>query len=262
MQRDRRPRARRPARVSSRRMRIDLGPLLVLQRDDVVVELDRGQRLDEEARARARAAVDDPRQLALVLGLEQQHVAVVARRDDAVLQQPLGVAAAQVALHHGRELRLQAQERAAQRRRAAARRRPPPRPRAGARGGRPPRPRSCPGPRRRAGRAAGAPSTRATRRAISTPPSMNEARSASARGSRWAPRARATAERLGRVGQVVVGLAADGAEQRHTLARPGQRLADGAGIGRGLQGLAGERVPRRSPPAAAGALESCRTPVL
>ena len=30
----------------------------------------------------------------------------------------------------------------------------------------------------------GVPSTRATRRAISTPPSMNEARSASARGSR------------------------------------------------------------------------------
>ena len=49
-----------------------------------------------------------------VLGLQQQHVAVVAGGDDLVLQQPLGVAAAQVALHDARELRPQAQQRAAE----------------------------------------------------------------------------------------------------------------------------------------------------
>ena len=42
----------------------DLGALLVREGDDVVVQLDRRQRLDEEARARAGAAVDDARQLA------------------------------------------------------------------------------------------------------------------------------------------------------------------------------------------------------
>ena len=55
---------------------------------------------------------------------------------------------------------------------------------------------------------------------------MNEARSASARGSRCAPRTRAPGQGLGRVGEVVVGLAADGPEERHPLARPGQGLPD------------------------------------
>ena len=87
--RDRRRRARPTLAGELLQDADDLAPLLVLQLDDVVVELDRGQRLDEEARPRARAAVDDARQLAPVLGLQQQHVAVVARRDDAVLQQPL-----------------------------------------------------------------------------------------------------------------------------------------------------------------------------
>ena len=71
----------------------DLAPLRVLHLDDVVVELDRRQRLDEEARAGAGAAVDDAGELALLLGLQQQHVAVVARGDDAVLQQPLALGA-------------------------------------------------------------------------------------------------------------------------------------------------------------------------
>ena len=92
----------------------DLAPLGVLQLDDVVVELDRGQRLDEQARARARAAVDDARQLPLLLGLQQQHVAVVARGDDAVLQQALALGAAQVAFHHARQLGAQPHERAPQ----------------------------------------------------------------------------------------------------------------------------------------------------
>ena len=55
-----------------------------------------------------------PGQLPLLLGLEQQHVAVVARGDDAVLQQALALGAAQVALHHARQLGAQPHERAPQ----------------------------------------------------------------------------------------------------------------------------------------------------
>ena len=90
----------------------DLAPLLVLQLDDVVVELDRGQRLDEDARPGARAAVHDARDLAAVLGLQQHHVAVVARGDELVLQHAVGVLAVEERLHHRGELRPQAGERA------------------------------------------------------------------------------------------------------------------------------------------------------
>ena len=72
---------------------------------------------------------------AAVLGLEQQHVAVVARGDELVLQQAVGVLAAQERLHHRLELRAQARRARGASRPAAARRRPPPRPRAGSRGG-------------------------------------------------------------------------------------------------------------------------------
>ena len=44
-------------------------------------------------------------------------------------------------------------------------------------------------------------------------------------------------EGLGRVGEVVVGLAADDPEERHPLARPGQGLPDGRRLGEGLEGL-------------------------
>jgi len=42
---------------------------------------------------------------------------------------------------------------------------------------------------------------------------------------------------LGRVGQVVVGLAADDPEKRHSLARSGQALPDGRRLSPGLEGL-------------------------
>ena len=86
----------------------DLTPLLVLQRHDVVVELHGGERLDEQARPGARAAVDDPGQLALVVGLQEKDVPVVPGRDDPVLKQPLGLPGVKVPLHHGGELGPQA----------------------------------------------------------------------------------------------------------------------------------------------------------
>ncbi len=87
-----------------------LAALLVLQGDDVVVQLDRGQRLHEQARPRAGRAVDDAGELAAMLRLQQQHVAVVAGRDELVLQDAVGVLPAQEAFHHARELRPQSKE--------------------------------------------------------------------------------------------------------------------------------------------------------
>ncbi len=83
----------------------DLAPLLVLKLDDVVVEVDRGQRLHEHALPRARASVHDPRDLAAVLGLQQHHVAVVARGDELVLEHAVGVLALEEGLHHRGEPR-------------------------------------------------------------------------------------------------------------------------------------------------------------
>ena len=71
----------------------DLRALVLGQPHDVVVHLHRRHRLDEEARPGARRAVDDPRHLPAVLGLQQQDVAVVAHGDDLVLQDALGVLA-------------------------------------------------------------------------------------------------------------------------------------------------------------------------
>ena len=116
----------------------DLGPLLVLERHDVVVQLHRRHRLDEQARAGAGAAVDDAGELAAVLGLQEEHVAIVARGDELVLQEPLGVLAlggttpSPTGAAPGA-----APMAAAQSRRAAARRRRPPPPTGGSRGGSP-----------------------------------------------------------------------------------------------------------------------------
>ena len=44
-------------------------------------------------------------------------------------------------------------------------------------------------------------------------------------------------EGLGRVGEVVIGLAADDPEKRHPLAGPGQGLPDGHRLGPGLESL-------------------------
>ena len=169
----------------------DLAPLLVLQLHDVVVEVDRGQRLHEHARPRARAAVHDPRDLAAVLGLQQQHVAVVARGDELVLQHAVGVLALQERLHHRGELRAQAHEgpprlgelgrsvvrHLAARKDGAANRRPPPR--------------SCRARATRGGRG-GARPRGAPPGARSRPrPSMNDATSERASGSRCRPGTRA-----------------------------------------------------------------------
>ena len=72
--------------VSSRSTRTISRCSASLRPDDLVVQLDSGERLDENARARAGAAVDDARQAAALLGLHNQHGALVARREKALLQ--------------------------------------------------------------------------------------------------------------------------------------------------------------------------------
>ena len=239
----------------------DLAPLGVLQLDDVVVELDRRQRLDEQARARARAAVDDAGELAPLLGLQQQHVAVVARRDDAVLQQPLALGAPEVALHHARELGAQPQQRAPQlgepgrgvvAELARRQERPADRDRDRA---------SCPRPGRRAARARArrprAPrDARSRRRPRRTRPGRRAPAARGgcpARGRRRALRA-SRADR-GRAG----GPAAAGAST--ALARPGQGPAHGLGLDERVELLEANPSHSESPPAAAGAPECGRTPV-
>ena len=178
--------------------------------------------------------MDDPRQLASLLRLEQQHVAVVAHRDDAVLQQPLGVAAAQVSLHHGRELRLQAEERPAHvgelRRRVVghlARRQE----RAADGRGHVGRVVRFRGQAREAGCVFGAGDP-----ARDLDAALDERREVGER-----PRLEVGAARPGHgqgpggVGQVVVGLAAEGPEECHTLPGAGQGVADGARIGLRLE---------------------------
>ena len=56
---------------------------------DVVVELDDGHRLDEERRARGRLVVDDAREARAVLLLDGDDVALVADRDNGVLEELL-----------------------------------------------------------------------------------------------------------------------------------------------------------------------------
>ena len=64
----------------------DLFPLALFELDDVVVDFDRGGRLQEQAGAAARAAVHDARDVAPVFGAHQQHVAAVPLGDHFVLQ--------------------------------------------------------------------------------------------------------------------------------------------------------------------------------
>ena len=70
--------------------------LLLLERHDLVVDLDRAQRLQIEAGAAAGAAVDDAGNRRAVLGLDDEHVAAVAVADDLILQILRGVLAAQI----------------------------------------------------------------------------------------------------------------------------------------------------------------------
>ena len=73
----------------------DLLGLLLLERDDVVVDLDRLERLEEQAGAAGRGAVHDAGNRRAVLGAHHQHVAAVAVGDDLLLQVLRRVAAAQ-----------------------------------------------------------------------------------------------------------------------------------------------------------------------
>ena len=75
---------------------MDLLQLLLLERDDVVVDLDGAQRLEEQAGAAARAAVHDSRNGGAMFGANHEHVAAVAIRHDLLLQILRRVLAAEV----------------------------------------------------------------------------------------------------------------------------------------------------------------------
>ena len=70
--------------------------LLLLERHDLVVDLDRAERLEIEAGAAAGAAVNDAGNRRAMLGLDDEHVAAVAVADDLILQIARGVLAAQI----------------------------------------------------------------------------------------------------------------------------------------------------------------------
>ena len=76
----------------------DLFMLLFFERDDVVVDFDRAERLEKQAGAARRRAVDDAGNGAAMLGLDDEHVAAVPLGDDLVLQILRRVLAAQVRL--------------------------------------------------------------------------------------------------------------------------------------------------------------------
>ena len=70
--------------------------LLLFERDDVVVDLDRAERLEKQAGAAARAAVDDSRNCRAMLAADDEDVAAVAVGHDLLLEILGRVAAAQV----------------------------------------------------------------------------------------------------------------------------------------------------------------------
>ncbi len=213
-----------------------LAALLVLQGDDVVVQLDRGQRLHEQAGPRAGRAVDDPGELAAMLRLQEQHVAVVAGGDELVLKHAVGVLPAQEALHHARELRLQAQEAAAhlqEPRRGVVRHLP--RADDGLADG--------PGHRAQVADAGGQVAEpwgplRRPDPACDLEPAFDEGSDVH-EGPRLEVRAGdpGRGQGLGQVGQIMVGLAAEASEKRPPLRRDRQGLADTAGFGQRLERL-------------------------
>ena len=83
----------------------DLLGFFFLQRHDVVVRLDRGHRLDEEARAGRRRAVHDAGNRRLVLGPHHQHEAAVPAGDHLLLQVLGGVTASGELIERGAQLR-------------------------------------------------------------------------------------------------------------------------------------------------------------
>src|SRR2546428_12269347 len=62
--------------------------LLLLERDDVVVDLDRAERLEEKARAARRRAVHHAGNVAAMLALDDEHVAAVPPGDHLILAIP------------------------------------------------------------------------------------------------------------------------------------------------------------------------------
>ena len=70
----------------------------MFERDDVVVDLDRAERLEKQAGAAAGAAVDDARDRGAVFGANDQHVAAVSIGHDLLLQVLRRVLAAQIGL--------------------------------------------------------------------------------------------------------------------------------------------------------------------
>ena len=80
--------------------------LLLLERDDVVVDFDGAERLEVQARAAGRRPVHDAGDPVAVLGLHDDHVATVAFGDDLFLQVLGGVLPAQVRLERAAQPRL------------------------------------------------------------------------------------------------------------------------------------------------------------
>ncbi len=78
---------------------------LLLERDDVVVDLDGAERLEVEAGAARRRAVHDARNRRPVLGLHDDHIAAIALGDDLILQVLRRVLAAQVRLKRAAQTR-------------------------------------------------------------------------------------------------------------------------------------------------------------
>ena len=75
---------------------VDLFRLLLLERDDLVVDFDGAERLDEQGGAAGGAPVDDARDAATVLCPDEEHVPAVPFGDDLLLQVLCGVLSAQV----------------------------------------------------------------------------------------------------------------------------------------------------------------------
>ena len=82
----------------------DLLGLLLLERHDVVVDLDGGHRLEEQAGAAGRGAVDDARNRRLVLGPHHDHEPAVTAGDHLFLQILRRVAAPGELLERGAQL--------------------------------------------------------------------------------------------------------------------------------------------------------------
>ncbi len=83
----------------------DLVAFLLLERDDLVVDLDRAQGLEVQARAARRGAVHDAGDGGAVLGADHQDVAPVAVGDDLVLQVLRRLPAAQERLQRAAQAR-------------------------------------------------------------------------------------------------------------------------------------------------------------